>query len=58
MPTRKVSEPVIREQLALQIAQDSMPEKIEELKELAYNATSLESVSEIMDLDLKISELF
>ena len=58
VPTRKVSEPIIREQLALQIAQDSMPEKIEELKELAYNATSLESVSEIMDLDLKISDSF
>lgn len=58
IPTRKVSEPVIREQLALQIAQDLMPEKIEELKELAYNVTSLESVSDIMDLDLKISDPF
>lgn len=58
VPSRNVSEPIIREQLALQIAQDSMPEKIEELKELAYNATSLESVSEIMDLDLKISDPF
>jgi peptidyl-prolyl cis-trans isomerase D len=58
VPTRKVSEPILREQLALQIAQDLMPEKIEELKELAYNATSLESVSNIMDLDLKISDSF
>ena len=58
IPTREISEPIIREQLALQLAEDLMPEKIEELKELAYNATSLQSVSDLMDLDLKTSGSF
>jgi peptidyl-prolyl cis-trans isomerase D len=58
VPTREVSEPIIRKQVGLQIARDSIPEKIEELKELAYNATSLKSVSDMMDLDLKISDSF
>jgi peptidyl-prolyl cis-trans isomerase D len=58
IPNRDELEPSIREDLRLQMAKDLMPEKIEELKELAYGAASLVGVANTMGLDLKISGLF
>jgi len=58
IPNRDELEPSIRKDLQLQMAKDLMPEKIEELKELAYGNTSLVGVANTMGLDLKLSDLF
>ncbi len=58
IPNRELLEPAIREEIRLQIAAELMPEKIEELKELTYNATSLQDVSSTMGLDLSVSDFF
>ena len=57
-PNKKLLEPAIREEIRLQMAAELMPEKIEELKELIYNATSLQDVANAMGLDLSISNFF
>jgi peptidyl-prolyl cis-trans isomerase D len=58
IPSRDELEPSIREELALQIAQERLPERIEALKDLSYNATSLQDTADQMALDLKVSEPF
>tara|TARA_R110001592_G_scaffold356455_3_gene658358 strand:- start:17191 stop:19068 length:1878 start_codon:yes stop_codon:yes gene_type:complete len=58
VPSREVLEPVIREELELQMAQNLMPERIEALKDLSYNATSLQATADDMALDLKVSQPF
>ena len=58
VPSREALIPVIREELELQMAQDLMPERIEELKDISYNATSLQDTADQMALDLKVSEPF
>jgi peptidyl-prolyl cis-trans isomerase D len=58
IPDRDELEPSIREELALQIAQERLPERIEALKDLSYNATSLQDTADQMALDLKVSEPF
>lgn len=58
IPSREVMEPVIRKELELQMAQELMPERIEELKDISYNATSLQDTADTMALDLKVSEPF
>jgi peptidyl-prolyl cis-trans isomerase D len=58
IPSRDVLEPAIREELELEMAQNLMPERIEALKDLSYNATSLQGTADDMALDLKVSEPF
>ena len=58
VPSKELLVPAIREELELQMAQDLMPERIEELKDISYNATSLQGTADQMALDLKVSEPF
>lgn len=58
VPTREALESSIREELALQMARNIMPERIEELKDISYNTTSLRGTADQMALDLKLSSPF
>ncbi|MBV1931884.1 MAG: SurA N-terminal domain-containing protein [Porticoccaceae bacterium] len=48
----------IHTQFARQSAEQLLPEKIDQLRELAYNAESLSEVGDDMDIELKTSEPF
>ncbi|PHS76115.1 MAG: hypothetical protein COB19_02075 [Porticoccus sp.] len=58
LPGRDDIEPGIRRELQRQLALELLPERIEELKDLSYNASSLESVADRLDLTLQITEPF
>jgi peptidyl-prolyl cis-trans isomerase D len=58
LPSRDDIEPGIRRELQRQLALELLPERIEELKDLSYNASSLESVADRLDLTLQITEPF
>ncbi|MEH6528611.1 MAG: SurA N-terminal domain-containing protein [Porticoccus sp.] len=58
VPSRDVLEPSIRAELELQLAQELMPERIETLKDLSYNASSLQDTADQAALDLKVSTPF
>ena len=58
VPNRETVVPAIREELELQMARELMPERIEELKDISYNATALQDTADQMALDLKVSEPF
>jgi len=58
IPSREESEPAIRREVELQMARDLMPERIEMLKDLSYNASSLQETADQVALDLKVSEPF
>lgn len=58
VPNKETVVPVIREELELQMARELMPERIEELKDISYNATALQDTADQMALDLKVSEPF
>jgi len=58
VPNKELLVLAIREELEFQMAQDLMPERIEELKDISYNATSLQGTADQMALDLKVSEPF
>lgn len=58
IPSREESEPEIRREVELQMARDLMPERIEMLKDLSYNASSLQDTADQVALDLKVSEPF
>jgi len=58
VPNKEKLVPAIRKELELQMARELMPERIEELKDLAYNATTLQDTADQMALDLKVSEPF
>lgn len=58
LPNRDDIEPGIRRELQQQLALELLPERIEELKDISYNADSLESVADRLDLQLQVSEPF
>jgi len=58
LPSRDDIEPGIRRELQRQLALELLPERIEELKDLSYNASSLESVADRLDLTLQVTEPF
>ena len=58
LPSRDDIEPGIRRELQQQLALELLPERIEELKDLSYNADSLESVADRLDLTLQVTEPF
>lgn len=58
VPSREESEPAIRRELELQMARNLMPERIEMLKDLSYNASSLQETADQVALDLQVSEPF
>lgn len=58
LPNRDDIEPGIRRELQRQLALELLPERIEELKDLSYNAPSLESVADRLDLTLQVTEPF
>mgnify|MGYP000362347451 FL=1 len=58
VPNKETVVPAIREELELQMARELMPERIEELKDISYNATALQDTADQMALDLKVSEPF
>tara|TARA_R110000851_G_scaffold141976_2_gene280069 strand:+ start:16133 stop:18010 length:1878 start_codon:yes stop_codon:yes gene_type:complete len=58
LPSRDDIEPGIRRELERQLALELLPERIEELKDLSYNASSLESVADRLDLTLQVTEPF
>jgi peptidyl-prolyl cis-trans isomerase D len=58
VPSREKLEPSIRAELELQLAQELMPERIEILKDLSYNANSLQDTADEAALDLKVSAPF
>ncbi len=58
VPSRETLEPLIRSQLELQLAKELLPERIETLNDLSYNATSLQETADETALDLKTSEPF
>lgn len=58
LPSRDDIEPGIRRELQRQLALELLPERIEELKDLSYNASSLESVADKLDLTLQVTEPF
>ncbi len=58
VPSREKLEPSIRAELELQLAQELMPERIETLKDLSYNANSLQDTADQAALDLKVSAPF
>ncbi|MEZ5530000.1 MAG: peptidylprolyl isomerase [Porticoccaceae bacterium] len=58
VPSRESLEPSVREELTRQLAMELLPERIEELKDLSYNAGSLEGVAAQLGLELKVSSPF
>ncbi len=58
VPAREELEPSVRQELLHQLAMELLPVRIEELKDLAYNADSLESVANRLGVPLKVSEPF
>ena len=58
VPNKETLVPAIREELELQMAKELMPERVEELKDISYNATALQDTADQMALDLKVSEPF
>lgn len=58
VPSREKLEPSIRAELELRLAQELMPERIETLKDLSYNANSLQDTADQAALDLKVSAPF
>jgi len=57
-PSREQLEPSVRQELLHQLALELLPVRIEELKDLSYNADSLESVANRLGVPLKVSEPF
>ncbi|TNE94681.1 SurA N-terminal domain-containing protein [Porticoccus sp.] len=57
-PSREQLEPSVRQELLHQLALELLPVRIEELKDLSYNAYSLESVANRLGVPLKVSEPF
>ena len=58
VPSRESLEPSVRQELTHQLAMELLPERIEELKDLSYNAKSLESVADRLGVELQISKSF
>jgi peptidyl-prolyl cis-trans isomerase D len=58
VPSREQLEPSVRQELLHQLALELLPVRIEELKDLSYNADSLESVANRLGVPLKVSEPF
>ncbi|WP_461482140.1 SurA N-terminal domain-containing protein [Porticoccus sp.] len=58
VPTRESLEPVVRAELTRQLEMELLPERIEELKDLAYNAESLGAVADRMGVELHTSKPF
>lgn len=58
LPNPDDIEPGIRRELQQQLALELLPERIEELKDISYNADSLESVADRLDLTLQVTEPF
>ncbi|WP_461516195.1 SurA N-terminal domain-containing protein [Porticoccus sp.] len=58
VPSRESLEPSVRQELTRQLAMELLPERIEELKDLSYNADSLGSVAGRLGLELQVSQPF
>lgn len=58
VPSREALEPSVRQELTHQLAMELLPERIEELKDLSYNAESLKSVADRLGLELQVSKPF
>ncbi|TNF01562.1 MAG: hypothetical protein EP323_09495 [Gammaproteobacteria bacterium] len=58
VPSREQLEPSVRQELMHQLAMELLPVRIEELKDLSYNADSLESVANRLGVPLQVSEPF
>ncbi len=58
VPSRESLEPSVRQELTRQLAMELLPERIEELKDLSYNAGSLGSVAGRLGLELQVSQPF
>lgn len=58
VPSREELEPAVRQELLHQLAMELLPVRIEELKDLSYNADSLSTVADRVGVPLQVSKPF